>query len=283
MEISLDCLPCMLKQVLEASRMASDDEKTQALIMNEAIGILSDYRKYACSPDLAAVMHRTVKKYTEVADPYRQIKEKDMQSAEKIVPFLKLFLNDRQDKLYWALKIAATGNIIDSAVYGSVDIENVVEKELMKRFAVCDSDSFSEKLKKAKTLLMIGDNAGETFFDRVLAEYLAPLHIYYAVRSGPVINDAGIPEALRSGLGECADVVSSGCDSPGAVLEKCSPEFTELFQKADIVVSKGQGNFEALSGCKRNIFFLLKAKCSVIAKRLGVDLNEYVFLENGKE
>ncbi len=283
MEIMLDCLPCMLKQVLEASRMAGGSEEAQVSIMDEAIEILSDYRHFGCSPELAAAMHRTVKKYTRVSDPYIRIKEKDLRSAEKIYPFLKSFLKGRQDKLYWALKIAATGNIIDSAVYGSVDIENIVEKELMKRFAVCDSDSFSEKLKKAGNLLIIGDNAGETFFDRVLAEHLAPLPIYYAVRSGPVINDAGVPEALRSGLGECAEVLSSGCDSPGAVLEKCSPEFLELFHKADIVVSKGQGNFETLSGCNRNVFFLLKAKCSVIAKRLGVDLNEYVFLENGKE
>ncbi len=280
MKIFLDCLPCMLKQVLEASRMATCDAEIQEQIIIDSIKILLDYKQYSCSPDLAAVMHQTVKKYTKVSDPYKFIKEKDMKAAEKVYPVLKSYLQNKQDKLYAALKIAATGNIIDSAVYSNIDIENCIEKELNNNFRICDLGSFAEKLKKAETLLIIGDNAGETFFDKVLAEYLAPLNIFYAVRSGPVINDATIEDAYCSGLDKCMTLISTGCNAPGAVLEKCSSEFMRVFNKADIVISKGQGNYEALSDCNRDIFFLLKAKCSMIAKKLNVHLNEYVFMTN---
>ncbi|MHB1153137.1 MAG: damage-control phosphatase ARMT1 family protein [Eubacteriales bacterium] len=280
MKIFLDCLPCMLKQVLEASRMAAGDEEAQERIINDSLKILSDYKQYACSPDLAAALHQTVKKHTKVSDPYKLIKEKDIAAAEKVYPVLKSYLQNKQDKLYAALKIAATGNIIDSAIYSNIDIENCIEKELNNNFSICDVDYFAEKLKKAETLLIIGDNAGETVFDKVLAEYLAPLDIFYAVRSEPVINDATIEDAYCSGLEQCMAIISTGCNAPGAVLEKCSPEFMCVFNKADIVISKGQGNYEALSDCNREVFFLLKAKCSMIAKKLNVHLNEYVFMTN---
>lgn len=201
-----------------------------------------------------------------------------MKAAEKVYPVLKSYLQNKQDKLYAALKIAATGNIIDSAIYSNIDIENCIEKELNNNFSICDLDCFEKKLKKAETLLIIGDNAGETVFDKVLAEYLSPLDIFYAVRSEPVINDATTEDAYCSDLDKYTTVISTGCNAPGAVLEKCSPEFINIFNKADIVISKGQGNFEALSECKREIFFLLKAKCSVIAKKLDVYINDYVFI-----
>lgn len=280
MKIFLDCLPCMLKQVLEASRMAAANEEIQERIIFDSIKILSDYKQYGCSPDLAATLHQTVKKYTKVSDPYKFIKEKDINAAEKVYPVLKSYLQNKQDKLYAALKIAATGNIIDSAIHSNIDIENCIEKELNNNFSIFELDYFAEKLKKAETLLMIGDNAGETVFDKVLAEYLAPLDIFYAVRSEPVINDATIEDAYCSGLDKCMTLISTGCNAPGAVLDKCSPEFMRVFNKADIVISKGQGNYEALSDCNREIFFLLKAKCSMIAKKLNVQLNEYVFMTN---
>ena len=105
--------------------------------------------------------------------------------------------------------------------------------------------------------------------------YLIPFQ--YAVRSAPVLNDATAAEALASGVGEVARVVSTGCDMPGVLLAESSDEFLDLVQNADIVISKGQGNYETLSDCPRDVFFLLKAKCPVIARSLGVELNAYVF------
>ncbi|HZJ78518.1 MAG TPA: ARMT1-like domain-containing protein [Clostridia bacterium] len=281
MKIFLDCLPCMLKQVLEATRMSTDDTQTQEEILMEAINILSEYKNYSCSPDLALAMHKTVKRHTGNNDPYEAVKQKDISAALKIYPKLKDFLKQKNNSLYWALKIAATGNIIDSAIYSNIDVEECVETELEKEFGLCDLEAFETKLKTAKTLLIIGDNSGETVFDKVLIEHLSPmLNMKYAVRSEPILNDATAKEACQSGLDEHVDIISSGSNAPGTILEKCNSTFIKLFNEADIIISKGQGNYEALSDCSRDIFFLLKAKCPMISKRFGVNLSDYVFIEH---
>ena len=281
MEIFLDCLPCFLRQVLEASRLATDRTDLQEEIMRETINLISDYRKYKCSPEVGRAMHQIVKKHTGIFDPYKGIKSNNIRNALEIYPSLKHFLFKKTDRLYWVLKIAATGNIIDSAIYNDIDIEECVEKELEKEFSFCDIEKLESELKRAKSLLIIGDNAGETIFDRVLAEDFLYLDITYAVRSQPIINDATIEDACASGLDRCTRLISTGCNAPGLILDECSEEFLNIFNNTDIVISKGQGNYEALSEQKRGIFFLLKAKCPVISDKLGVDINDYVFKWNG--
>lgn len=280
MKIFLDCLPCMLKQVLEAARMATDDAHIQEQVIADAIGILANYKSYCCSPDLAMALHGMVKERTKIADPYRAIKDTDIQAALKLYPQLKEFLEQKQNSLYWALKLAATGNNIDSAIYQDLDINLCVEQELKKDFGKCDLPLFEEKLKTAGTVLIVGDNAGETVFDRVLAEALLPLEIIYAARNEPILNDATVQDACDSGIDQCATIISTGCNAPGAILSQCRDEFLTIFNNADIVISKGQGNYEALSDCEREVFFLLKAKCPMVAGRVGVDLNEYVFIRH---
>ncbi len=281
MKIFPDCLLCMLRQVVEASRMAAEEHEVHEKIMDDSLKIISEYKKYRCSPDLCRVLHQAVKKHTGVADPYMHIKERDIKAALDLYPQLKRFLEKKGNSLYWALKTAGTGNIIDSALYNNVNMENCVKEELEREFSICDMEIFEKCLKAAKRILIIGDNAGETVFDRILAEHLQEFEIIYAVRSEPIINDVTLSDAYASGLDNCTKIVSTGCNVPGAVLEECSTEFTEIFHNADIVISKGLGNHETLSDQDRGIFFLLKAKCPVIAQKLGVALNDYVFKFNG--
>lgn len=281
MDIFLDCLPCFLRQVLDASRMATGCIELQEAIMKDAIALISDYSKYRYSPEVGREMHQIVKKHTGVFDPYKEIKRKNIETALKIYPLLKHFLFRKSERLYWLLKIAAVGNVMDSAIYKNIDIEDCFERELEREFSVSDIEQFENRLKHAKSLLIIGDNAGETVFDRVLAEDFLYLDITYAVRSEPIINDATIEDARASGLDHCTRLISTGCNAPGLILDECSEEFLNIFNNADIVISKGQGNYEALSAQKRGIFFLLKAKCPVISDKLGVDVNDYVFKWNG--
>ncbi|MDD3169264.1 MAG: ARMT1-like domain-containing protein [Eubacteriales bacterium] len=278
MKIFLDCLPCMLKQVLEASRLVTDKPELQETIMEESIKILSDYKKFHYSPEIVSNMHNVVKQLTGEKDPYRLVKERDISAAKEAYPVLIQFLEQNQNSLYWALKIAATGNIIDSAIYQNLDLQGCIEEELSKEFKICDIQIFKEEITTARKILIIGDNAGETVFDKVLLSTFSHLDITYAVRSEPIINDATFQDAISSGLNEYAQIISTGCNAPGAVLDQCSKEFLDVFHQADIIISKGQGNFEALSECGRSLFFLLKAKCPVIANKLNVDLNDYVFI-----
>ncbi len=279
MEIFLDCLPCVLKQVLEASRLSTEDTAKQTAIIADALDILSDYQHYSCSPHLVQVMHQVVKRHTGIQDPYQNIKARDIREAKIVYPALEALLKSRENSLYWALKISATGNIIDSALFKDVDIQGSLKTELEKPFAICDLAVFEEKLKTARKVLIIGDNAGETVFDRVLVNWLSEKDVVYAVRSQPIINDATLVEAQASGLDQYGHttLVSTGCSAPGAVLDQCSEAFMTVFEQADLVISKGQGNYEALAGCSRPVFFLLKAKCPMIAERLNITLYDYVF------
>jgi uncharacterized protein with ATP-grasp and redox domains len=277
MKAYLDCLPCMLRQVLEASKISTDNEELQNKIMAEALKGLADYKEYRNSPEVCRVMHGIVKQRTGVADTYREIKQRGIQTALKLLPALKRYVEDRKDRLYAALKAAATGNVLDSSISSSIDFEACLEDEFNKPFTICDIDALEEKLKVSKTLLIIGDNAGETVLDRILIEELPPLDVTYAVRSAPIINDATKEDACASGLETYARIISTGCDVPGVNLDECSGEFLDAFYGADIVICKGQGNYETLSECDRDLFFLLKAKCIVLARLLNVSLNAYVF------
>lgn len=281
MKIFLDCLPCMLRQVLDASRLVTDQSDLQAIIMEESIKILSNYKEYRCSPEIVSRMHKAVKELSGENDPYRSIKEHDISAAKELYPALVQFLLQKQNSLYWALKIAATGNILDSAINTNLNIKSCIEEELSKEFEICDINIFKEKLVSARKIMIIGDNAGETVFDKILLNTFSHLDITYAVRNEPVINDATVQDAIASGLDDCAQIISTGCNAPGAILDQCNAEFLDIFNQSDIVISKGQGNFEALSDCGRAMFFLLKAKCPVIANKLNVNLNNYVFQYQG--
>jgi uncharacterized protein with ATP-grasp and redox domains len=284
MDLQLDCLACILRQVVESSRMASDDKETHEKIMDEVLTRIAGYKNYKSAPALTREILSVVSRHTGVSDLYAEVKNTDIREANEILPRLREFLNQSDDKLYWALKIAATGNVIDRAInHAANNVEALIEKEIKRKFAVDDYGIFREKIAHAQNILVIGDNAGESVFDRILIENLPGKNFTYAVRSGPVLNDVTLEDAVASGLDKCASIISSGCDSPGAILEECSPEFLDVFWGADLVISKGQGNFEMLSGCGREMFFLLKLKCVAISAEMKIGLNEYILrFEEGK-
>ena len=277
MELFFDCIPCMMKQALEAARATTNEVEIHENVISETINLMTNYKIYRNSPDLAREIHRIVKEQTGLEDPYSKIKERDLAAAKSVYPYLKEFIQRKEHNLYWALKIAATGNNIDAAVYSNVDMKKCIEKELEKPFSICDIDIIEEKLQTAANILIIGDNTGETIFDKVMIESFPNINITYGVRSESIINDVTEKEALASGLDQVSNIISTGCSAPGAILEDCSDEFIDIYNKSDIIISKGQGNYEALSEEKGNIFFLLKAKCPMISRKLNVNLNEYVF------
>ncbi len=281
MELFLDCLPCMMRQALEAARMASPDEAVQAVIMDDAMRAVTNHRAYGSAPELAAAIHGIVKQRTGRADPYERVKARDVAAALRLEPLLAQFLAQGSDRLQRALKVSATGNVMDSAITADLDIEACVGAELAAPFAVCDLAPFRADLAQSRTVLIVGDNAGEAVFDKVLAAELSrSVEVVFAVRDQPIINDVTAREAQVVGIAAHARIVSTGCAAPGAILAQCSPEFGALFDAADVVISKGQGNFEALSGAERRIYFLLKAKCPRLAAALGVEVGQYVFRLN---
>jgi uncharacterized protein with ATP-grasp and redox domains len=220
-------------------------------------------------------IYHNIRKITGVNDPYKAIKDQSIAEAKALYPELKEKVALSENPLLTATRIAIAGNVIDFGVNTDFNLKNDLERILIQDFAVLDLELLENQLKNAKNILYLGDNAGESVFDKLLIETIN-LPTTYAVRDVPVINDVVIEDAINSDLDKVARIISSGSPAPGTILHLCSPEFLEIFNHADIVISKGQGNYEGLSDANRSIFFMLKAKCSVIARDLNIKVNDIV-------
>ncbi len=190
--------------------------------------------------------------------------------------FFENIVKNSEKPIETAIKLAVSGNIIDIAPGHSIDIEKTVKRVLNATFDIDNISKLSTDLKKAKTLLYVGDNCGETVLDRLLIETANVENVFYAVRSKPVLNDVTYETAIRSGLHNCSEIVDSGSDAPGVISELMSDRFKNLLYDSDVVIAKGQGNFESMSGFDRSIYFLLMAKCNVIANYLGVEKGSFI-------
>ena len=275
MRTYLDCLPCFMNQALRAARIATDDEIKIKTILDEVGMMLRNIPLDSTPPESGRLIYHKVKEITGNLDPYKKLKKQSTQKALSLYPYLKNRLEKSKDRLLTAIRIAIAGNIIDFGANWNFDIENETYNILEMNFAVCDFNGFKNKLDKASKILYIGDNAGECVFDRILIEEIKK-PVTYVVRGVPIINDAIYEDAVQAGIDEVATILSSGTDAPGTILETCSPEFKEVYKNTEFIISKGQGNYEALSKERRVIFFLLKTKCNVVADDIGVSNGDIV-------
>ncbi len=292
MKTYLECIPCFFKQALEASRLAGADEKIQRQVLDAVALSLPEFPLEASPPEMGHIIHGLVRRYTGRDDPYLWIKEQSNRLALSIYDRAVNTLTRSGDRLLDAVELAIAGNIIDFGVNNSLDIGEELEKILSAERntighedrAFFNIESFRQSLIEAKTVLYLGDNAGETVFDRILMEEIKRMdgtkEITYAVKEKPIINDALEKDATDCGIDSIAEVVSSGSTAPGTIPALCSDEFMKRFDRADMVISKGQGNFEGLSDSGRTVYFLLKAKCPVIAADIGCSVGDIVLLQH---
>ncbi len=281
----LDCLVCMIKQGLNTAKLATDDEKKQREIINLIAHEIEKVDLNFPPAHISKVVYEIVTKITEVEDPFKSVKEKSNREAISMLPELKRIVSSSSDPLYSALHVAVAGNIIDLGIGHSYDLSKDVDTILNSKFEIDDYELFRKDIKRGRKLLYLGDNAGEIVFDRVLIEELIKfgLDIKFCVKSKPIINDATMEDAIFSGLAEIVPVIETGTNSIGIDLEKVSEEFKKEFFGADIILSKGHGNFETCAGLPLNIYFLLKAKCNVVSEALGVKTDSIIFKKGSVE
>ena len=288
MRTYLDCLPCFLRQALGAARLAGADEQLQKKIVDEVARQLPRLDLGTSPPEMGEVVYGMVGQLTGKRDPFRELKRRSNRRALRLYPRLKRRVARAKDRLRQAVELAALGNIIDYGVKGSLDIEQEAARLLSGRLASPTlKANFAYRrlrtaLKKARRVLYLADNAGEIVFDRLLIEELGK-EVTLVVRGAPVINDALYEDALACGLHNCARIVDNGSKLPGTVLKRCSADFRSLFRAAELIISKGQGNYESLAGEKGNSFFLFRAKCAVVAKHVGCAEGEILLLDNCKQ
>lgn len=238
---------------------------------------------------MGRIIYQLVARLTGKKDPYWEAKQKSNGLALRILPKLRAKVRASKDPLLTAVKLSIAGNIIDYGVKNTLNVQKELQRILSEeektirreKKRLFDYPRFKERVKRAKTILILGDNAGEVVFDRLLIEEIHTLgkkRILYAVKEKPIINDATREDAFTCGLDRVSEVISSGSDAPGTVRHRCSKEFLKIIPKVDMVLSKGQGNFEALDWLKRPVFFLFMAKCPVVTREVGCDIGDIILL-----
>ena len=283
MKTYLDCIPCFISQALEAARMSSDNEEVQKKVLLEVMKHLQTVSFDSPPPETSREVHHIIRQITDTEDPYRKVKDQANRTAEKLYPTLKKMVIDANDPLLMAVKLAIVGNVIDFGTTNRFNINDMI-KIALKHEHIPDEAyrDFVETLNNAKTILYIADNCGEIYFDKLLLEELSARNkeITYVVRANPIINDVTIEDAKTVGIDKIAEVIAgdAGNDksSPGILLKYASPTFLEKLNTYDMVISKGQGNYESLSDFKRKIFFLLVVKCPLVARDIGEEVGKLV-------
>jgi uncharacterized protein with ATP-grasp and redox domains len=275
MRTYLDCYPCFLRQSIEASRMAGADQSQQYDVVLRVLKLLKTISPGATPPEIGLEIHRLVREMTNNPDPYSHIKKEATEKALGLLPRLRTILDQSENKLETAIRLSIAGNIIDFGLNKDYDLWQEVERVLAQDIAINDFDLLSEKLQNAKSVLFLGDNAGETVFDLLLIENL-PVPVTYVTRGGPVLNDTTKGDAYAAGINKVAEVMDSGVQAPGTILSLSSPDFREKFKQAELILAKGMGNYETLSEVDAPIFFLLQVKCPVIGRDIGASVGSTV-------
>jgi len=283
MKTTLDCIPCLLRQALDTARMFSGNPAVHERLLRDVLAWARTMDMEQPAPVMGQRIHRRLRKLTGAPDPYRRAKNAQNRLALRLRPELRRELAVARDRLALAVKMAIAGNIIDMGAYGDIGTAGVraaVEHALREPLRG-DLKAFKRAAAGAKSVLYLADNAGEIVFDRMLIEELGPARVTVAVRGAPVLNDAVLADARAAGLHRVCRVIGNGSDAPGTVLGETSKEFRRLFAAADLVLAKGQGNYETLSEATRPVWFLFKAKCPVIARRAGVKVGDQVLARGG--
>ncbi len=281
MAIESECVVCRMRQALDVCNFVGADEITKQSILKRVMEILIQGIDNDSPDGVGFLIQTELKRLTNHDDPYKKVKEESIQKALELYPSLVQLVENSSHKLKTAVELCIAGNVIDFGPSNKHDIELAVRQVMEAEKSYFDYEEFAEDLKNARTVLVLGDNAGETVFDRLLMEQ-AVKRFYYAVKGEAVLNDAIYEDAVASGIGQVAEIINNGSPMSGTVLPRCSSEFKDHFHSADMVISKGQANFETLADEKRRIFFLFKVKCMLLCRKHNLPLNEYVLLDNQK-
>jgi hypothetical protein len=285
MKVHYECAACFLRQTREALDLASDDDELKMDVTEKVVKIISEnFHRGGVSNVIGTNIHRTIKDETGNNDPYIMEREISNDIAMQYLPNVeKILEKDRNLKNY--LQVAIAGNVLDFGALGlDTDMESLIVKTMRKEPAIDNSKELEEELIKSETVLFLADNIGEIVFDKILIEKINnyQVDVTVALKEKPILNDACIEDALKIGLDQVSSLTSTGTDSIGIIEEDVSEEFLELFNKSDMVIAKGLGNYEGLGEMElgeKPVFCLLNAKCKPVARDIGVNPGDNIVLK----
>lgn len=279
LKVTYECIPCAIGSLITLFNKGFVPASKQDATMRALLKYLAKINFNQSPPALGREMHRLIRKILGDSDPYRKIKQEFNLLMLKHYPALKREVEITPDPFEFALRLAIAGNVIDFGPNHSFNVNDTLQQAKSVKLAVDHSLQLKAAIRSATTLLYLGDNAGEIVMDRLFLETIDHPHVYFAVRGAPIINDVTFEDAEQSGIDKLATIVSNGDDAPGTDLEHVSPEFREIFESADVIIAKGQGNYEGLSNNRKNIYFMLMAKCNHVANHLGVQKGDFLVVK----
>ena len=274
----LECLPCFFGQIARTLKHAGVNGDHGRAIIRKAERIIENASLDEVPARTTTIIHRILREATGV-DPYKQVKDAYNRIALDMLPALKRRAESFDDRLEFGVRAAIAGNVIDFGIYDSIDLDRAVEESFTLPLNGGMYPVFAQAVRTSGSILYLCDNAGEIVFDRLLIDILRAMgkKVTAAVKGSPVINDATLDDALAAGLHESATVIDNGNDGIGTLLEACSPRFLEHYRSADLIISKGQANYETLVQARdERIFFLFKVKCPVVAAYMNRQNGEIV-------
>lgn len=272
MNIKPDCIVCIMNQALKVCKLLELDDTTSKKVLDRAAQVLQKHDFSYTPPQIAKEIYEAISDITGNSDPV--LKSKEL-AAKEALSIDTSFVQSIQG----AVKMAVIGNVIDFGAQNQFDLAKMIDEHFHREFAIDDFEIFEAELKEAKEIVILGDNTGEHIFDKLLIETIKKeydVNVSYFVRTKPIINDVTVIEAEF--LSDVAIIVDSGVETPGFEIDKSSKDAREIFERADIIISKGMGNFESLyKVAKRPIYYLFVVKCSVVAEEIGEDVKSMIF------
>ncbi len=272
MKSSLHCLPCFLQQTIKAASLSTDDTKLQKKILDEIALLLPDLDLEKSPPENSIPVYETIARLSGCADPFLALKDKSNLFALDLVEEIRFSIKKSDAPLFTAFLFSIAGNIIDYGSQQSFDAEQAIKECLTTPLAINDYKNLHQDLEQSSHILLLGDNAGEIVFDRLVIETIQASmpdkEIVYAVKENPIINDALLKDAEDCGITDLCTVISNGTNCPGTPLSTCSQDFQNIFENADLIISKGQGNYETLSEVTAPLYFLLTIKCPIVGSHI---------------
>ncbi len=257
--------------------MATEDEDIHRRVLSSVASTIPELLLDVSPPEIAQHVYAIVADITGNNDPCREVKHRDNQAALSLYPSLKKAVANSSDPLLAASKLAIVGNIIDLGPQSNYsDINSIAESALASPLSIDNYAEFKRSIENSRRILYLGDNAGEIVFDRILIEEIRRIkdfEIHFVVREKPIINDATLHDAISTGMDKVARIVPNGSDAPATILSQCSSQMLQLYHSADTIIAKGQGNYESLGDEVKNIFFLLRVKCPVVARLLSTNVD----------
>lgn len=275
MNLTFDCYECVLKQAILLARDISDDDARRREVMREMMDFIRNNAENIVPPEMAMYLFGVFERETGISDPFREIKIKSTNLGLELLDEFRTLVNNSKDPLETAIRISIGGNIIDYGVNPHFQLSEAadeIRKVLDMPYDKAAIDDLVKRIRSAKQVFYMLDNCGEAVLDRLVLENI-PGKVIVGVRGKPALNDVTRTEAAESGITGW-EMVDTGVGAPGILLKKAPEEFLEAIKKSDLVITKGQGNFESLEGrfTEKPLYFLLRVKCKVIARFLNVEM-----------